>query len=61
MKGVSQMGEKHHASKLKEKDVLEIRALIAFGFPATEVGAAYGLHPEYAGLIHRRQRWGHVR
>jgi DNA invertase Pin-like site-specific DNA recombinase len=53
-------GEKHHLSKLKEEDVLNIRKLLSEKYKQTEIAKIYGLDPSTVSNIKTRKLWPHI-
>jgi hypothetical protein len=54
---VSAKGERHWKARLTEADVAEIRRRCAAGERQADVGATFGLSPQYVSLIALRKRW----
>jgi hypothetical protein len=52
-------GERHGLSKLKEKQVLEIRDL-AGKLPVKQIAEIYGISQSCASMVINRQRWRHI-
>lgn len=59
-KAVHPIGEKHHATKLVEADVLAIRKAASDGQSQYEIAARYGLHQGTVWSIIHRKTWKHV-
>lgn len=59
-KGRQYRGERHHASKLTEDDVREIRRRFAQGETQTAIAADYGVSGVNVGSIVRRAIWREV-
>jgi hypothetical protein len=57
---VNPRGSRHGCAKLTEYQVQEIRAAVDAGEHWRSVAARYGIRPERARLIARRQAWRHV-
>lgn len=53
-------GEKNPNSKLKEKDVIDIRKKIKEGIPIKEIAKQYNLNPDYLYLIKNRKIWKEI-
>lgn len=54
-------GEQCHGAKLKEKDVVEIRKMAAYGgIQNKTIAAIYGIDRSYIGKIIKRIKWRHV-
>lgn len=57
----SEWGPNHHAARLNEKKVLEIREKYSSGkFSYTMLSSEYGVSPGTIGKIIKRQRWKHI-
>lgn len=58
---VSKKGESHARSRLKEKDIHEIRRLYKNGlFKHKELAEMFKIHREYCAKIIRKQVWKHI-
>ena len=53
-------GSEHHASRLTEKDVIEIRKMKADGFRNVDICKLYGIHNATLSAILKRHTWKHV-
>lgn len=53
-------GEGHHQARLCEADVLAIRERAAQGETGKTIGPDYGICPEHANRIIRRESWKHL-
>lgn len=54
-------GEKHGRSKLKEKDVLEIRSKYAEGkYTFRDLEKIFGIHNSHIGKIIKLEKWNHI-
>lgn len=53
-------GEAHGYSRLKEKNVIEIRGLAEGGLPNTEIAKLFKMSPSQIGLIVNRKSWTHI-
>ena len=56
----SRIGEKNHASKMTEVDVLALRMRAAEGHTFAELGRVFRISAEAAGYIAKGQTWKHV-
>lgn len=56
----SEFGEKHHAAKLKETDVVLIRKLASKGISYNVLSERFGVKNTQICKIVKRQRWAHV-
>jgi hypothetical protein len=54
--GTAQRGERNAVSKLKESDVLAIRAMPS-DIPHTEIAKAFGVSASLVGLVRKRKAW----
>ena len=48
------------ATKLTEKDVLDIRARCDAGESRVQIAKDYGIHPSYVSNLHARRRWTYL-
>lgn len=53
-------GTKHHAVKLSDSDIIEMRRRHAEGETATDLAAHFGISRTHAGRIVRGERWSHI-
>ncbi len=53
-------GEKCHTAKLKEKDVLEIRQLVSYGYKHTHISELYSISRSVISAISVRKTWKHI-
>lgn len=53
-------GSRHHAAKLTEDDVVNIRQTWALGASFSEIGRHYGIHRVHVRNIVRRKAWARV-
>jgi len=53
-------GSAHRGSKLKESDIIAIRAAVAAGEYKTSVARRYSVSDALIGMIVRREAWNHV-
>lgn len=53
-------GETHHAARLTDNDVRQIRSLGESGLSLAEIGRQFSMTGENAGHIIRRHSWRHV-
>lgn len=58
-RGHPQFGEKNHCAKLTEKNVREVRALIASSIPYSQISTLYGIKPAAISSIKHRRTWRH--
>lgn len=58
--GTERYGERHHAAKITEAMVVEIRRMKAAGRSGSEIGAVFGLNRNTINRIAVGKRWGHV-
>lgn len=56
-----QKGESHGCSKLKEKDIIEIRELFNNGLDKHVIGKRFGISSSHAYNIKRRMAWKHIK
>lgn len=59
-KGRDLHGERAHHAKLREQDIIEIRALCAAGIPQKEVAERFGVIRRTISFVVSRQTWRHV-
>ncbi len=59
-KGRSLRGERHNMTILSDDDVLDIRAVRAFGGSQKAIAKAYGVARSTIGLICQRKTWRHL-
>jgi hypothetical protein len=55
--GLKPIGEKSHLSKLKEKQVIEIRKLLESGIPQSKISAIYGVSQTTISKIKTNKKW----
>lgn len=61
-KGRAKRGVDNNQSKLTEAQVREIRAhCVEAKISKRKLAAMYGVTDMVIGMIHRRQRWGHLK
>lgn len=58
--GAPAKGEKHGSSKLREKDIIDIRLSYNNGEHQSSIAERYGMHKKHIGPICRGKRWKHV-
>jgi hypothetical protein len=58
--GTVPRGEKHHLAKLTDRNVLNIRRLIAQGFPERKVAKVFGVSQGTIHMIKVGRTWTHV-
>lgn len=58
--GTNMIGERHHAAKITDADVVAMRIAYQLGATLAEVGSRFGVHLSNVSLIVRRKTWGHV-
>lgn len=60
--GISQIGEKHHATKFTSQDIVDIRNMYKPKiFDYHDIAAIYKVHPTTIGYICRRKNWSHIK
>lgn len=58
--GTARIGSKHHAAKLTEAEVIEIRLSLAEGVTGRELSRQYGVSEQIISGIKNRKIWRHV-
>jgi hypothetical protein len=58
--GTAQNGERHNRAKLKNADILSIRALHDGGTPKIEIAKQFGVTRTMISYIVRRKNWTHI-
>lgn len=58
-RGIHPKGSGHHAARLTEKDVIEIRSLY-LSVSTNELAERFGINRSQVGRIGRRERWSHI-
>lgn len=53
-------GEQHGRSKLRDVDVIDIRARVTWGYSVHEIASRYGVAPTTIYRIVRRELWTHL-
>lgn len=58
--GTAGVGSKHHAAKLTEAQVIDIRLSLSEGVPGVELARQYGVTSSVISQINKRQTWRHI-
>lgn len=58
--GTRNSGSRNGFSRLKDDDVLAIRAMRKAGAPYTKIAAKFSINPQTASDISNRKTWGHI-
>ena len=59
--GLKPTGEGSHLSKLKEKQVIEIRHLLDIGIPQSKIAKSYGVAQTTISKIKTNKKWNHLK